>query len=314
MTFSTKMKLVNLVLLFYIITYLPNIYCFDCDQNLGCLVKKKFWTYISAADNKGVAHKMETSINYKNVFVFKDKIVFFKATLPAQNIDEQPIPNLNDQMNEAHIERLIPFRHVKLECGKFQTRICHAKNLPLIAKSQAFKKIKGKIQSADETCIAFTFLDESYKEVSEKIAVICISDPRQIKQLLSFKNFLARIVLKYHLLEADSRFDASGGIQTSHGHFITYFKNKPVNVHASFRPKTILLTSDDAKRAFVNEIDLLGMRNTGSYTLRKAKELNKLKAGWSDKLSKPPPMDCCIVMPSKFLVYFSILGLIVFFA
>ncbi len=271
----------------------------DCDEKLGCLLKKKFFSFVSNADTRGNPHSLESTTNYKNVYSFNDKLVFFKASLPQENISEQEIPGLNTQMNEAHIQRFVPFRHIRLECGKFQTRLCHAKDLPSITKSDAFKKIKLKIADADDKCLAFTFLEESFNKVTNKIAIICITDPRQVKELLIFKNFVSRSISKYHLLEAHNRFDASAGLELGNGHFITYFKEKTIPVYASLRSKSILLLTDDVKRSYVKEIKFLGLRNTGAWSVRKANELKKLKQGWADKLGIPPSVDCCIVMPSK---------------
>ncbi len=299
MTFN-KMKLNQIFLLIIMLFSLfSTLYCYDCDQNLGCLLKKKFYGYISSISTRGDSRKMESNINYKNIFVFRDKITFYKASLPQENISEQEIQDLNKEMNEAHIEREIPFRHLTLECGKFQTKVCHAKNLPTITKSDAFKKIKAKIANADDKCVAFSFFDNAYSDVSEKLAILCITDPRQVKELLAFKSFLSRTVSRYHLLEANTRYDSSSGIEVHKGHYISYIGNKPTQVFASIRSKSILLTTDDKKKSFLKNIQLLGLRNTGAYSLRKASELKKLKEGWSDNLSSPPPLDCCIVMPSK---------------
>jgi hypothetical protein len=242
---------------------------------------------------------MESNVNFKNVFVFNDKIVFYKAKLPQENLAEQEISNLNSQMNESYIERLIPFRHLILECGKFQTRICHAKDLPDITKSEEYKVIKSKIQNSDDKCVAFTFYEYAFNDVAQKIAVLCITDSRQVKELLSFKNFLSRTVANYHLLEAITRYDSSTGIELANGHFISYVKNRPIKVFASLRSKGIFLTTDDSKQEFVKNIKYIGLRNTGAYSIKKAVELHKLRDGYADKLSIPPPHDCCVVMPSK---------------
>ena len=105
-----KMKFTyKLLMLVFILSIISSVYTFDCDQSLGCLLKKKFYGYISSSDTRGEPHKMESNINYKNIFVFRDKIVFYKASLPQENIAENEIPNLNPEMNESNIERLIPF-------------------------------------------------------------------------------------------------------------------------------------------------------------------------------------------------------------
>ena len=297
-----KMKFTyKLLMLVFILSIISSVYTFDCDQSLGCLLKKKFYGYISSSDTRGEPHKMESNINYKNIFVFRDKIVFYKASLPQENIAENEIPNLNPEMNESNIERLIPFTHVLLECGKFGTRMCQAKDLPLIGRSEPYNIIKAKIANADDKCIAFSFIDKSFAKVSEKIAVLCTTDPRQVKELLSFKNFLSRTVARYHLLEATTRYDSKAGIEITKGHFISYVAKKPTPVFASLRSDAILLTTDNKKKDFLMDIKLLGLRNSGVYSLRKATELKKLKDGWSDSLSSPPPLDCCIVMPSNII-------------
>lgn len=295
---TLKMKFTyKLLLLTFILNIFTQINCFDCDQNLGCLLKKKFFGYVSSADTRGEAHKMESNINYKNIFVFRDKIVFYKANLPQENIAEQEVQNLNPDMNEAYIERLIPFRHILLECGKYGTRICQSKLLPLIGKSAAYTTIKSKIENADDKCIAFSFIESAFDKTTEKIAVLCTTDPRQVKELLSFKNFLSRTVLKYHFQEATTRYDAKAGIEVASGHFISYINNKPTQVFASFNSKSIMMVSDNKKKDFLGDIKYLGIRNSGAYSLRVATEKKKLKDGWSDALSSPPPLDCCIVMP-----------------
>jgi hypothetical protein len=294
------MKLFSQITVIIFISFMiTDMTCFDCDQNLGCLLKKKFYGYVSNADTRGVGHIMESNINYKNVFIFKDKIVFYKAKLPQENIAEQEVQNLNPQMNESYIERLIPFRHLILECGKYQTRICHTKDLPKISQSTEYTTIKTKIANADDKCVAFTFYEYSFQKVSEKIAVMCVTDSRQVKELIAFKNFLSNTVANYHLLEATTRYDASSGIELASGHFISYIKSKPIKVYASLRSKSIYLTTDDSKKEYVKNIKYIGLRNTGAFSVKKANELKKLKEGWADKLSSPPPESCCIVLPGK---------------
>ena len=58
-----------------------------------------------------------------------------------------------------------------------------------------------------------------------------------------------------------------------------------------------MMVSDNKKKDFLGDIQYLGIRNSGAYSLRVATEKKKLKDGWSDALSSPPPLDCCIVMP-----------------
>lgn len=290
---------VNILIVIVLLNVLTTSYGFDCDQQLGCLLKKKFFAYVSNADTRGVGHSTESNINFKNIFVFRDKIVFYKASLPQENVSEQEVPGLNPQMNEAHIERLISFRYLNLQCGKYETRICHASELPQIAKSEAYKTVKAKIANSSEKCIAFTFFDEAYPTEEQKIAILCITDARQVKDLLAFKNFLSRKVAGYHLYEAVNRYDSSSGIEISNGHYISYINNKPTPVYASIREKSILLATDDTKRDYLTTIKLLGLRNSGAYSLRKASELKKLKDGWSDSLSSPPPLDCCLALPSE---------------
>ena len=182
----------------------------------------------------------------------------------------------------------------------FKNRICHAKDLPDISSSNEFRHMKTQIANADDKCVAFTFYDSSYKkEVSEKIAVICVTDPGLVKELLSFKNFLSRTVAEYHLNQANTRFDSFAGIELLRGKFITYVKGKPKPVMASLRDKAILLTSDDSQQLFVKNILLLGARNTGAYSVKKATEFKKLKEGWADKLTQPPIADCCMVLPGN---------------
>lgn len=294
-----KLKLNSLLVqAFLLIICLQAITAFDCSANMGCVMKKKFFGYVSTINNVGEGNELESNINYKNVFVFKDKIAFYKASLPQENVAEPEITNINKKINESNIIRVIPFRHITLECGYFKTSICHAKKLPNIAKSKSFNLIKAKIANADDKCIAFSFFDEAYKDISEKIAVLCITDPRQVKDLLQFKNDLARTINKYQLLQANNRYDASGGIVFKKGHYIAFVNNKPTNVIAKIKSKAILLVTDDAKEDFVKNIELLGLRNSGVYQLREATEKKKLKEGWNDSLSIPPPPDCCIVLPS----------------
>jgi len=289
----------KLLVLFFIISLLTYSNCFDCSQELGCQLKKKFYCFVSSSGTRGETKKLESTINFKNVYVFKDKIVFYKAKLPQENRAELEIPNLNRGMNEAYIERLIPFRHIILECGKFQTRICHSKDLPAITKSEEYKVIRKEIENADDKCVAFTYYDRAYKTEGEKTALICVTDTGQINELLAFKNFLSRSISEYHLEEANNRFDASEGIEIFKDHYITYKNNKPIQVKADVRGKSILLTTDDDKNEYVKSIQLIGLRNSGAYSIQRANELKKLKEGWADQLNFPPPQDCCIVLPSN---------------
>jgi len=309
MTFMKMKFSYKLLILTFFISMLATIYSFDCDQNLGCLLKKKFYGYISASDTRGKAHKLESNIDYKNIYVFRDKIVFYKASLPQENVSEPDVQDLNSMMNESYIERLITFRHVLLECGRFRTRICEASQQPLINQSKEFQIIKSRIANANDKCVTFSFIDSAFRETEEKIAILCITDPRQVKDLISFKNVFSSVVSEYHLKEANTRYDASEGIEIAKGKYISYINNRPMPVIVSMRSKGILLVTDDKlvkddkKKDFFKTIDYISLRKSGAYTLRRATEIKKLRDGWSDSLSTTPPLDCCIVMPSKYISF-----------
>ena len=142
---------------------------------------------------------------------------------------------------------------------------------------------------------------------------MCVTDPGLVKELLSFKNFLAGQISEYHLNEANTRYDSSGGIEIISGHYLSFHKNRLIPVVASLRDKSILLTSDDVKKEYVANIMLLGIRNTGAYSLKKAVDNKMLKEGWIDNLSTPPPFDCCVVLPGNYYIEALLLRIIIYF-
>ena len=297
------MKLINYIFAVFVVAVIFGhniaVHCTDCKIEYGCLLKKKFYGFISSATTMGVGLPKTSEVNFKNIYVFTDRIVFYKAKLPQENEDETEIIGLNKLMDESNILRSISFQHIILECGKLFQSLCHAKNFPHILHSKPFNTIKSIINNAAEKCLAFTFLDEAFTDASDKIAIICIKDKLQMLDLLNFKGFVSKAIESYQLQSAISRFESSNGIAHLTNHFISYINNKPVNVVATFFGKGILLSSDDKDARFLNFISYYNLRNTGAYRLRKATEMKKLKDGWAEKMRASPPEDCCIVMPGK---------------
>lgn len=181
-----KLK-IKIILLILSLTIIPNVYSINCDQNLGCLLKKKFYGYVSGANTNGQAN-----IDDKNVLVFRDKIVFYKEN------------SMTDEINKSNAEIIIPFEQLNLECGKFQTRVCHAKDLVNIKKTNEYKKIKENILNAGDKCIGFTFTNNINRS-TKNLAVLCVNEANHIKDIITFKNFLSQAVTKHLLLVSDKR-------------------------------------------------------------------------------------------------------------
>ena len=274
-----------------------------CDIKLGCIMRVKYYSHVSFQSQTGQPLPIKSSLNYKIIYVYNDRMVFYssqKSTEIALELERER----TKLVDESNIERTINFSNIILDCGKYLNKLCFAQNYPDIETIPFFNKIKKAIPTnPDIKCIVIPFFENSYKQSHDKVAFICIHEIRQIKELIQFKNSLSRAIEQNQRNLADDRFNGFNGIRRNQNKFIFFKNNKPVAVIGRLYGKKISLLTNDKFTAHIKDFSLLEIRNSGVYFVNEAIKKGKLMSNWNKDYELPATDECCIVFPGGNLVY-----------
>lgn len=268
-----------------------------CDLKLGCLMRVKYFTIVSFQTKLGKAAPLKSSMNYKLIYVYKDRIVFYSSSRSTEiSLElENDMTKLVDEMN---IERVINFSNIILDCGKYHNRLCMAQKYPEIEKIPEYKSIKEVISTnPDVKCIVVPFFENSYKLSHEKLAFICIQGIRQLQKLIEFKNFLSRTVESNQISLGKDRFNSFNGIKRDQEKFILFNKNKAVQVIAKLYGKKISIVTNDKSTAHVMDYSLYQVRLSGVYFADQALKKKLIKPNWNRSFEMKTTPECCLVFP-----------------
>ena len=199
---KSKQSLVILLLLLHVMMILAKP---RCELRQGCILRSKFFAHVNYQHQNGKALPLKSALNYKIIYLYKDRLIFYSSTKSTENgLELENI--LTKKTDEMSVERIINFAEIILDCGKFKNKLCHAQNYPPIMSVPYFKKIKKRISTnPDIKCIAIPFYENAYKLSHEKTAFVCINEMRQMIQLIDFKNTLSRAIEAYQMKLADDR-------------------------------------------------------------------------------------------------------------
>jgi len=269
-----------------------------CEFKTGCLMRKKYFSYVTFQDINGDKQETKTFPTYKIIYVYTDRIVFYTSTQGVSPSIEKE-KTVSKMTDESNIERVIYFTDIILDCGSSQNQLCYAGNYPQILKLKTYKLIQKYIpQSADIKCFTVPFFESSYKLKHEKVAFLCINDLRGLESLIKFKNRLSRTIDKYQMKLGGDRFNSYNGLLRKQRPFI-YLKNliTPIPVIARLFGKKIVLVKNDKSASYVEEFSLYQLSQSKIYQVDKAIKKGIVKNDWNINLEVKPSGDCCLVFP-----------------
>ena len=295
---KSKQSLVILLLLLHVMMILAKP---RCELRQGCILRSKFFAHVNYQHQNGKALPLKSALNYKIIYLYKDRLIFYSSTKSTENgLELENI--LTKKTDEMSVERIINFAEIILDCGKFKNKLCHAQNYPPIMSVPYFKKIKKRISTnPDIKCIAIPFYENAYKLSHEKTAFVCINEMRQMIQLIDFKNTLSRAIEAYQMKLADDRFSGFNGQRRTQAQLIYFKDNKPQQVLGRLYGKRISLLTNDKTAAFIKDFSLFQTIKSGIYYVSDAIKQGLLSKDW----------NCCLVLPGG--MYFIINNLILNF-
>lgn len=272
-----------------------------CKKEHGCLLRTKYFSYVSFQSQAGLPVPYKSSFDYKIIYVFEDRLVFYRSSIPMESGLEMELKSeIPKAVDEANIERIIYFSEITLDCGEFYNRLCYAGDYPQIQKLENYKKIESKINtSPDVKCIVIPFFENSYKVAHEKVAFICVEDIKQILELIKFKQFLSRTIESNHFLLGSDRFNSFNGLLRNQTPFIYFSSNskKSLNVLARLFGKKVILVTNDKVTHAIKEVSLYQYYNEGVYSVKGAIKRGLINNEWNNDLDIHPFDDCCLVFP-----------------
>jgi hypothetical protein len=273
-----------------------------CKKYNGCLLRTKFFSYVSFQSQDGSPRNLKSSLDNKIIYLYTDRMVFYTSEFPLET--ELEIEKKDEEpklVDESRIERIIYFSEIILDCGKFNNNVCHAKSFPHIRKIKTFNLIKRKIPfMPDIKCLVVPFFESSYEFIHDKVAFICIQDFKLLLDLLEFKHTLSRAIEQYQFKLGNDRFSSFNGILREKMPFIYFNQNrKGINVIGKLFGKKISLVKNDKYSILIKTISLYQYHKWKCLIVKKAIEKKLISDNWKDDFDMKPNDDCCIVFPDR---------------
>jgi hypothetical protein len=286
------MKIIYLIISLLLISNIAS----ECTKEMGCQIRKKYMSYVTVLSKDGTPMPLVSKINYKVIYVLRDKLVFFASKDPGAQALE-PDENLTAQETDARIERTINFNEIILDCGGFGNKLCHAGEYPDIVKIKSYDMVKKKVATNPEVlCIVIPFFENGYQKMHEKVAYMCADSDAQLKDLITFKNKLSRSIEFYQLDSSMDRYNGANGIVKRRLRLITTDEgNQPVPVIGKLFRSGIFLYTNNEKRKLIRYYSLYQQRveRTGIYRIPDGMSRGYVPKDWSKGLVGARP-DCCI--------------------
>jgi hypothetical protein len=292
-----KVSLFVLVLVTTFFCLLLNTVKSECNIKFGCLARQKFMSYVTVQEKDGQALPLRTILNYKIIYVFTDRIVFYTSSdsgSPSMEPEDS-----TDQVSkiEAKVERVIHYGEILLDCGGFNNKLCHAQEYPGIDKIESFKIVqKGIPNNADVFCLVIPFFENGYKKFHEKMAYVCTSTAKDLYNIITFKNYLSRKIESYQLKMSNDRYNGFNGLLKRKGKFMITNENKMQNVVAKIYNRGMYLSANDATRKFIKDYSFYQQREHKNLAVIVSNGLakNKVPPNWASGFSSSPLPECCI--------------------
>lgn len=295
--FSGKLSLLKNMLVLTMIASMFNIIVSECNIKFGCLARQKFLSYVTVQSKSGEALPNRTIMNYKNIYVFTDRVVFYTSADAGSAVLDPEDSNSPLDKIEAKVERVIQYGDILLDCGKFHNKLCHGQEYPGIDKLESFKVVKKKITTnADVLCLVLPFFENGYKKMHEKMAYICGSSDKDLYNIITFKNYLSRKIELYQLKVSNDRFNGFNGLIKKKGFFVTKVDGKLLNVKAKIFNRGIQLSLNDSTEKYVKYYSLYQQRlhTGGAYLVSQGLAKKKVPEEWSAGINPVPSPECCM--------------------
>jgi len=305
------MKIINLrnlkqtifkIILFLI--YILNLAAFiesQCSTKNGCLIRKKIMSYVTVVGKNGKPNIKRSAINYKILYVFTDRLIFYSSPNPASAALEAETPlQLNEQ--ESRIERVIFYGDIILECGKYKNKLCHAQEYRNKDQIESFKLIQKKLKNnPDALCLLIPFFENEYHKSHDKIAYLCGTEIKDLYNIISLKQYLSRQIETYQLKIALDRYNGFNGMLRKQFNVVLKTKEGQKPVIAKIFIKGIVFNKNDLTAEMIKYFSFYDLRKYayGAFKVKDGLAKKKIPNNWSEGISPQPHPDCCIYLKGE---------------
>lgn len=303
-----KMKIIKLInlkspiafLIFLILlasTVLQLINC-ECSIKKGCLTRKKFLSYVTVIGKDGKPIISRSIMNYKIVYIFTDRLVFYTSTdSGSASLEQESVVELKEQ--ESRIERVINFGEIILDCGKFKNKLCHAQEYNRIDQIDSFKLVQKNVKNnPDALCLLIPFFENGYEKIHDKIAYICGSEAKDLYNIISFKQYLSRQIEFYQLNVSLDRYNGFNGLLRKQINVVLKTKDGKKPAIAKIFNKGINFTSMETSGELIAYYSFYELRkhSFGAHKVKEGLEKKKVPDTWAQGFNPVPLPDCCIYL------------------
>lgn len=258
-------------------------------------------SYVTFQDKDGSPSGAQPTMNYKVVYIFTDRLVFYTSS-DAGGATLEPEDDKSISRIESKVERVINFGDIIFDCGPYHNKLCHAQEYPGIDKLTSFKHVQEKIPiNADVYCLTIPFFENGYQSYHEKIAYVCATAPKDVYNIITFKNYISRKIEFYQLKTSSDRFNGFNGVLKRKAKFVSFIKGKNTPVIARIYNKGIYMSTNDVKRKFVKYYSFYQQREVsgGAYVASEGLIKNKITAAWANGMVPTPSPDCCLYLKGQ---------------
>jgi hypothetical protein len=262
----------------------------------GCEIRSKFKVYVTAVDKNGASVSVIDKPEFKIIYVFTDRIVFYKTKdqSPILTFDDTPEP---PSQLEENIERVVYFGEVILECGGSKNKLCHVEQTPNYEKTSSFKDIKELFVNAQVQCLILPFFESAYKDRDQKIAYICEENITNISALIKFNSYISRKIERFQFLLSMDRYNTFHGILRLTENFMTVYNNQMIPVIGKIYNRKMVFLKNDKTQDFLFSYPFAqqSTQRSGAYIVKDIQGTPDLPNNWWDGFAEEPsPDNCCI--------------------
>jgi hypothetical protein len=285
---------ISLMLLITLLS-ITSIQNMACTPEIGCIGRHKYMSYVTVLSKAGVPQISRSIMNYKVVYIFTDRLVFY-SSLDAGNAAleaEKPV-SLIEQ--ESKIERVINYGDIILDCGKYKNKLCHAQEYAGIDQIKSYLEVKKIVTETPEaSCMLIPFFENGYKKVHDKIAYICGMSIKELQGIINFKNYMSRNIEYYQLHNSLDRYNGFNGLLHKQLNMIINKDGKADTVISKFMNQGIVFANKETG-LFHSYYSFHDLRKSGfgAYKVSEGLAKGKVPADtWKKGLPNPNP-HCCI--------------------
>lgn len=295
---SLRSSILTLIFVMICLVNLMSLVDCECTIKKGCLTRKKFMSYVTVIGKDGKPIISRSIMNYKVVYIFTDRLVFYTSIdSGSASLEQESVVELKEQ--ESKIERVINFGEIILDCGKYKNKLCHAQEYARIDQIDSFKLVQKLIKNnPDALCLLIPFFENGYEKIHDKIAYICGTEAKDLYNIISFKQYLSRQIEFYQLNVSLDRYNGFNGLLRKQLNVVLKTKDGKKPAIAKIFNKGISFISTEPTGELIEYYSFYGLRkhSYGFYKVKEGLADKKVPDSWSQGFGAAPLPDCCIYL------------------